>query len=123
VRWDWSQGKRSPPVDAEMLRLASWRASRLGIQDDLIHPEMSRPHRAEACVGALLHHIQPVPTETGNWTVEEETIRQIMADWTGAGDGTLALQRCLVWWSLCLLCDWEPSAEPNGRASSRRVSR
>ena len=81
---DWAAGKQPPAVPAEMLRLASWRASRFGIEDDLIHPEVNRPHPAEACVKALLDHIRPVLTESGDRTLVEETVRQIMADGTGA---------------------------------------
>jgi carboxylate-amine ligase len=64
--------------------LASWRASRFGIEDDLIHPEMNRPQPAEACVEALLDHLRPVLNETGDWTLVEETVGQIMANGTGA---------------------------------------
>jgi len=81
---DWAEGKPVPAVPAEMLRLASWRASRFGIQEDLIHPEMNRPRPAEACVKALLDHIQPVLTETGDRTLVEKTVREIMANGSGA---------------------------------------
>ncbi|MDQ0000661.1 glutamate--cysteine ligase [Pseudarthrobacter sulfonivorans] len=81
---DWAAGKQPPAVPAEMLRLASWRASRFGIEDDLIHPELNRPHPAETCVKALLDHIRPVLTESGDRTLVEETVRQIMAEGTGA---------------------------------------
>jgi carboxylate-amine ligase len=55
-----------------------------GIEDDLIPPVLNRPLPAEACVEALLDHIRPVLTETGDWTLVEETVRQIMANGTGA---------------------------------------
>jgi carboxylate-amine ligase len=81
---DWTEGKRAPAVPAEMLRLASWRASRFGMDDDLIHPEMNRPGPAEACVTALLDHIRPVLTEAGDRTFVEKTVQHIMAQGTGA---------------------------------------
>jgi carboxylate-amine ligase len=81
---DWAEGKPSPAVPAEMLRLASWRASRYGIEDDLIFPELNRPRPAEECVIALLEHIGLALTETGDRTVVEGTIREILANGTGA---------------------------------------
>jgi carboxylate-amine ligase len=81
---DWGEGKPAPAVPAEMLRLASWRASRFGIEDDLIHPELNRPRPAEACVNALMDYIRPALTETGDRTVVESSIRQILLNGTGA---------------------------------------
>jgi carboxylate-amine ligase len=81
---DWAEEKPPPAVPAEMLRLASWRASRFGIDDDLIHPELNRPRPAEACVNALLDHIGPALTESGDMTVVEGSIRQILLSGTGA---------------------------------------
>lgn len=81
---DWAEGKPPPAVPAEMIRLASWRASRFGIQDALIHPLLNRPRSAQECVRALLDHTGPALTETGDRTLVEETIRQILANGTGA---------------------------------------
>lgn len=81
---DWAEGKRSPAVPAEILRLASWRASRYGIEDELIFPELNQPRPAEECVIALLDHIGLALTETEDRTVVEGTIREILANGTGA---------------------------------------
>lgn len=81
---DWAEGKPCPAVPAEMLRLASWRASRYGVEDDLIHPTLNRPRPAEECVDALLEHIRPALTEAGEMTLVEKNVRQILAKGTGA---------------------------------------
>ncbi|MFF1252651.1 glutamate--cysteine ligase [Pseudarthrobacter sp. NPDC058329] len=81
---DWAEGKPPPAVPAEMLRLASWRASRYGIEDELIHPKLNRPRPAEESVAALLEHVEPALSETGDRSLVEKTIRQILANGTGA---------------------------------------
>jgi carboxylate-amine ligase len=81
---DWAEGKPAPVVPAEMLRLASWRASRYDIEDDLIHPELNRPRPAKDCVEALLNHIRPVLTETGDDALVYQCMRHILANGTGA---------------------------------------
>ncbi|HSN35188.1 MAG TPA: glutamate--cysteine ligase [Arthrobacter sp.] len=81
---DWAEGKPPPAVPAEMIRLASWRASRFGLQDALIHPTLNRPRPAKACVRALLDHIGPALTDTGDRTLVEGTVEQILAGGTGA---------------------------------------
>jgi carboxylate-amine ligase len=81
---DWAEGKSSPAVPAEMLRLASWRASRYSIEEDLIHPQLNRPRPAEESVMALLEHVGLVLTETGDKPLVEGIIREILANGTGA---------------------------------------
>jgi carboxylate-amine ligase len=81
---DWAEGRPPPAVPAEMLRLASWRASRYDIEDDLIHPVLNRPRPAEECVDTLLNHVRPALTETGDWALVEENICEILTNGTGA---------------------------------------
>jgi carboxylate-amine ligase len=81
---DWADGKPPPPVPAEMLRLASWRASRFGLENDLIHPHDNRPGQAESAVTALLAHTRPVLTESGDYDAVAHTIQQILHTGTGA---------------------------------------
>jgi carboxylate-amine ligase len=90
---EWAEGKPSPAVPAEMLRLASWRASRYGVEDHLIHPILNRPRPAEECIDALLEHIRPALTETGESTLVEKSIRQIFAKGTGASRQRTVMSR------------------------------
>ncbi|PNI07528.1 carboxylate--amine ligase [Arthrobacter sp. AFG7.2] len=90
---DWAAGIVPPPVPVEMIRLASWRASRFGIDDDLIHPVLNRPLPAEECVGALLAHIGPALEKAGDARVVEAAVRQILTEGTGARLQRLAFSR------------------------------
>lgn len=81
---DWAAGQAPPAVPVEMIRLASWRASRFGLDDDLIHPVLNRPLPAEECVAALLAHTRRALEEAGDAGVVEAAIRQILAEGTGA---------------------------------------
>ncbi|WP_411374128.1 glutamate--cysteine ligase [Arthrobacter sp. MPF02] len=81
---DWADGKPHPAVPAEMLRLASWRASRYGIGDELMHPELNRPRPAAECVQTLLAHTGDALTEAGDRTFVEDIVGQILDCGTGA---------------------------------------
>ncbi|HEU5158806.1 MAG TPA: glutamate--cysteine ligase [Streptosporangiaceae bacterium] len=62
----WRAGEPPPAVRTELLRLASWRASRSGLDGDLIHPVAVRPAAADVVVAALLDHLAPALTATGD---------------------------------------------------------
>ncbi|SKC09988.1 carboxylate-amine ligase [Arthrobacter sp. 49Tsu3.1M3] len=81
---EWADGKPAPAVPAEMLRLASWRASRFGVGDDLVHPTLNRPLPAHQCVDALLEFIGPALAETGDRALVEESVADIFAKGNGA---------------------------------------
>ncbi|WP_457965030.1 glutamate--cysteine ligase [Arthrobacter sp. D1-29] len=81
---DWSKGVPLPPVPAEMLRLASWRASRFGLSGDLIHPVHNRPSPARECVEALLSHTRDALSDAGDLTFVTDTVARILAEGNGA---------------------------------------
>jgi carboxylate-amine ligase len=81
---DWTDGKPAPPVPAELLRLASWRASRYGLADDLIHPGLNRPRPATECIDALLLHAGPALALAGDEAVVDDAVHRILASGTGA---------------------------------------
>jgi carboxylate-amine ligase len=46
----WVSGSSPPPVRTEQLRLATWRAARSGLHEDLVYPLTGRPAPAiESC--------------------------------------------------------------------------
>ncbi|WP_309104662.1 glutamate--cysteine ligase [Microbacterium sp.] len=55
---DGKAGAVADDVPTALLRLASWRASRWGLAQDLINPLTHRPCAARACVLELLAHVQ-----------------------------------------------------------------
>lgn len=81
---EWSRGLPPARIPVEMIRLASWRASRFGMEDDLIHPVLNRPTPAAECVAALLAHITPVLEEAGDADAVDEAVQEILREGTGA---------------------------------------
>jgi carboxylate-amine ligase len=81
---EWVTGKPPSPVPAEMLRLASWRASRFGLDDDLIHPVLNRPRPARDSLDALIEHVAPALQEAGDTGVVHAGLEDILRDGTGA---------------------------------------
>ena len=81
---EWSDDSPPPPVPAEMLRLASWRASKSGLEDELLHPLNSRRSPARKVVGALLRHVAPVLAETDELDPVQAVVAGIFRDGTGA---------------------------------------
>lgn len=55
---DWREGNPAEDVETSVLRLASWRASRWGLEQDLINPVSGRPCAARAAVLELFAHVQ-----------------------------------------------------------------
>jgi carboxylate-amine ligase len=53
---EWRQGVPPRPVRTEVLRLATWRASRSGLDGELVDPVTGNPAPAEAVVQMLLGH-------------------------------------------------------------------
>ncbi|MFS0866378.1 glutamate--cysteine ligase [Microbacterium sp. 179-B 1A2 NHS] len=88
---DWNAG--IPPLDRSgtSLRLASWRASRWGLEGDLVHPIDLSLVPATAAVDALLGHVD----EHYFTSVERSQVRDGVAAILTRGTGA-ALQRAAV---------------------------
>ncbi|HEY4466076.1 MAG TPA: glutamate--cysteine ligase [Streptosporangiaceae bacterium] len=89
---DWRRGAPPPPVRTEVLRLAGWRASRSGLDGELVHPVTGRAAPAEAVIRALAGHVGPALADFGG----------------GQADATADLLEALL-------------ARGNGAARQRRV--
>lgn len=93
----WRQGEPPQQQPAAVLRLASWRASRSGLGETLIHPEMGRPVAAGAAIGALVRHVGDALRDNG----DEELVNTLLAELLDRGNGadrqraTFAAQRSL----------------------------
>jgi carboxylate-amine ligase len=85
---EWGDGEPPRSVRAELLRLASWRASRSGLDGDLIHPLTGRPEPAASVVRALLDHAGPALKENGDLEAAAELTGHLLCRGNGA-----ALQR------------------------------
>lgn len=85
---EWRSGEPLVPVRTELLRLASWRASRSGLAGELIHPVTERPAPAEVVVRALLEHVASALADADDLKVATELVERLLERGNGA-----ALQR------------------------------
>ncbi|MDQ2791887.1 MAG: carboxylate--amine ligase [Pseudonocardiales bacterium] len=79
----WQAGLPADPVRTELLRLASWRAGRSGLDGDLVDPA-GRPVPAAQVIGALVDHVRPVLDESGDLEVVEELVTAVLRRGNGA---------------------------------------
>lgn len=84
----WRQGHEAPQVDVDLLRLATWRASRHGLEGDLLDPGTWQPHPAPRVVAALLEHLGPALRDAGDEVLAQTGTDRVLRHGTGA-----ALQR------------------------------
>lgn len=89
---EWQRGQPPLPCPTEVLRLASWRASSLGLQGSLLHPLENRLCPAEAALAAMLSHTRPVLEEYGDLRYVLEAIQRIKLAGTGADRQRRAFQ-------------------------------
>lgn len=80
---DWKASKPADPVAATFLRLASWRASKSGLNDTLVHPVSRRPVAAGIAVHALLLHVRDHFASDDERRFVLETIATILREGTG----------------------------------------
>jgi carboxylate-amine ligase len=79
----WRAGVPPMPVRTEVLRLASWRASRSGLSGDLLAPG-GRPAPAQQVVHALVDHVRPVLTDHGELEIVDDLIGAVFSRGNGA---------------------------------------
>lgn len=80
---EWRAGVPPIPMPAAQLRLAAWRASRFGLDGQLLDPQRNALRGAGEVVRSLLEHVRPVLAEQGEDLIVESLIRQ--ATIRGAG--------------------------------------
>ncbi len=81
---DWRAGR--PPLGhgVSLLRLATWRAARSGLEDDLLHPVTMRPAPCGEVVSALLDHVRDALEEAGDLELARKTASGLLDAGTGA---------------------------------------
>ncbi|BCT77620.1 putative glutamate--cysteine ligase 2 [Sinomonas cyclohexanicum] len=74
-----------PPLGTPVavLRLASWRASRSGLNGSLVHPVEGVPVSAADALAALLSHVGTVLRESGELPAAEHAVRDLLARGSG----------------------------------------
>ena len=89
----WRTGDPPDPVRTELLRLASWRAARSGLDDALVDPTTWRPAAAVEVLERLVGHVTPALEETGELTAVRELLAAVLARGTGARRQRAAWER------------------------------
>jgi carboxylate-amine ligase len=65
--WDWTAGREPDSVRTEVLKLASWRAGRSGLDGALIDPTTRRPCPALAVLEHLCAHVREALEANGDY--------------------------------------------------------
>ncbi|MEV7808141.1 hypothetical protein AB0O28_34855 [Microbispora sp. NPDC088329] len=76
------------PVRTELVRAASWRAARSGLDGELIDPVEGVPRPARTVVGRMLEELRPQLEESGDWALVSSLAGRTLAD-----GGSAARQR------------------------------
>jgi carboxylate-amine ligase len=82
-----------PPQIYPLMRAATWRAARSGLDDELVHPETGRAGSAEVAVRALLAHVRPQLEERGEWATVDGLTSALLARGTSARRQRTVLER------------------------------
>ncbi|MET9803100.1 glutamate--cysteine ligase [Streptomyces sp. NPDC006368] len=80
----WRDGEPPARHGVALLRLATWRAARSGLEDQLIHPVTMRPAPAEAVVRALFDHVRDALEDTGDVLPAQEALAALLKGGNGA---------------------------------------
>jgi glutamate---cysteine ligase / carboxylate-amine ligase len=80
----WQAGKDAPAQRIEALRLASWRASRSGLADDLVNPLTGEPAAAPAVAKALFEHVEDALDDAGDTAAVRELLDAVLTRGNGA---------------------------------------
>ncbi|QYN36418.1 glutamate--cysteine ligase [Pseudonocardia sp. DSM 110487] len=79
-----ARGSAPDPVRTEVLQLAEWRASRWGMEAQLLDPRTWRPAPAAEVQDALLAHVAPALDESGDLHLVRELLDGVLRRGTGA---------------------------------------
>lgn len=80
----WKAGEPPPRHRVELLRLASWRSARSGLEDQLIHPLTMEPAPAEAVLRALFEHVRSALEDSNDTLAAQEALATLLKTGSGA---------------------------------------
>ena len=81
---DWRDGRPPPEVPTVVLQAATWRASRFGLSDQLVHPVTGELRPAPEVVRDLVDRVAPALADNGDRELVDTTLERLLADGTGA---------------------------------------
>lgn len=77
-------GTPGPELRTEVLRTATWRAGRSGLEGDLVDPRTWRPAPAHDVVGALVEHVRDALVDAGDLDAVTELLGRLWSGGNGA---------------------------------------
>ena len=80
----WADGEPVPEVRTEVLRLATWRASRSGTASSLVHPLKGTPAPAATVVDLLVEHVGPALGDHGDGSSVADLLARLRERGSGA---------------------------------------
>jgi gamma-glutamyl:cysteine ligase YbdK (ATP-grasp superfamily) len=80
----WRAGAGAPRQRTEVLRLTAWRASRSGLEGDLVSPLTGLPEPAGSVANALLEHVRDALDQAGDTGTVTELLAAVLARGNGA---------------------------------------
>jgi carboxylate-amine ligase len=80
----WRDGEPPDSVRTELLRMAMWRASRSGLEEDLVHPVTRRAAPAADVVDALMGHVAPALRRNGDLDTVRRLLTRVLEEGNGA---------------------------------------
>lgn len=80
----WREGIGPVSVPSALLRLAGWKASRWGLQGELLDPYTHRPASALAVVNSLLNHVREALADMDDLHRVEAQVDRVLSAGTGA---------------------------------------
>ena len=81
---EWAAGVPAPDISAGLLRLASWRAGRSGLDDELLDPVTALPRPAYAVVEQVLDHAGAALRASGDEDLVARSWQDLRRRGTGA---------------------------------------
>ncbi|MYT73579.1 MULTISPECIES: glutamate--cysteine ligase [unclassified Streptomyces] len=81
---DWRAGEPAAPHPVSLLRLASWRAGRSGLDGELVSPLSMRPVPARTAVESLVEYVRPALEDAGDYEEARTLLSRLLRDGSGA---------------------------------------
>ena len=80
----WRAGEPAPPVETSVLRLATWRAGRSGLEGDLLDPVHGTPLPARQVLAELIVHAGEALADSGDGPAVADLLETVLDRGTGA---------------------------------------
>lgn len=80
----WRAGEPAPTVETSVLQLATWRAGRSGLADDLLDPIGGQPLPASRVLADLIEYVGEALADAGDQHLVADLLEQLLARGTGA---------------------------------------